>query len=497
MAGMDTSSIQQEIQQILNNGANPVHFDWGAVIEANGKKIVVQKITSIDIMRNFEGNYADQIMVKFHIPMGTYLNQIFPYKDNLLCTLTKVPVAETGGSIAAGSGSGSTTGSTISAASSTSTTSTTSSAQTTQDIENHKMRATIVFPKDEVMEGNHPANQNLWAMDMLSMKEVDFQLVDLALEQIRMQSVGSVIRKTTPGDAIKFFMTAISQNVQIDGKTSIKGVDMVAPDNNNVRDHIVLNHGLRFSDVPGWIHQHMGGVYNGGLGFYLQGGIWYVYPLYTFDRFQNTPKNLTLINIPKNQMPGSDRTYRKTNNQLIVLLTGENKHIDNTDHAQLNQGNGLRFTDASKIMEGFGVAKDNKYTIDRQSNNTEFVASPRSTGLNNVQMSERRITSNNFYENGKMANRMGQRFVTTWENSDPGSLYPGMPVQYIYYANGNVQTVYGELLQAHSHIAMTGKGMVGGRYVCNTALLLFLDNGSGVSDSNPNATNNPTLPTTT
>lgn len=456
MVTIEASSIKQEIQQIINNGATPVHFDWSATILANGRTIPVQKILGIHTIRMYDSNYSDDIRVQCAIPLGTYMNQVYPYRDNLVMTLYKTPTTETGGA----------------------------SVMSTPDIENHKLRATLVIPRDHQLEGNLKLMQNATAADLGVMHDVEFQLVDLALEQVRMQSVGSIMRKVTPGDAIKFFMTAISKTIEVDGANAIKGVEMVDPDNKIARDHIVLPHGLRFSDVPGWIHEHMGGVYNGGFGFYLQAGYWYVYPLYNLDRWNSTPKNLTLLNVPANQMPGMDRTYRKTNNQLIVLLTGEAVHLDDTESLQLNKGNGLRFTDASKVLEGFGTAKNNKYSISRTQNNTEFLAAPRRTGLNNVQMSDRRITSNNFYEMSKMARRLGSHLNVKWEHSDPGSLYPGMPVKYIYVANGKINTVYGTLLRVHSFIGPTTPGILGGDYVSNSALTVFLDNGTRVSTTN-------------
>jgi hypothetical protein len=461
--GMTTGSVAQEIQQILNNGVNPVHFHWTGTLLANGLKIQITKITNIDIERDYRKQYTDHISVDCEIPMGTYLSKIFPYKENLLMTLIKTPVEETGSAIAA-----------------------------SQDIENHQMRATIKNANDHQLEGNTPAIQDESTANLTALKTVTFQLLDPAVEQIRMMSVGTVMRSTTPGDAIKFFLTSISQKAKVDATSQIKGVDMVSPDNTQVRDHVILPHGLEFSQVPDWIHRHMGGVYNGGFGYYLQNSIWYVYPQYNINRWQSTPKNLTLINIPKNQMPGADRTYRKTNNQLIVLLTGENKHSDDTEGLQLNHGNGLRFTDSAKIMEGFGITKNNKYTVNRSANNTEFVSNPRATGLNNIQMSRMRITNNQFFESGKVARTLGGHMVVTWEHSEPGALYPGMPVKYVYIANNKVTEVYGVLLGVHHYIGMTSGKLTGGHFVCNSALTLFLDNGN--QDS---ATQKPTTATTT
>lgn len=457
MASIENSSISQEIQQIVNNGVTPTHFQWTASLVADKYTVPIQQVNEIHIVREYDNHYSDEVRVNVTMTLGTYMNRVYPYKDNLTMTLYKKTVGEVSNSAA---------------------------SVATPGIENHKLRAVLVNAKDHILEGNSSIVRNEETANLAGVINVEFQLLDLALEQIRMQTVGTVMRKTTPGDAIKYFMTSISRAIQVDGVNTIKGVDMVDPDNTTVRDHIILPHGLKFSDVPGWIHQHMGGVYNGGFGFYLQAGIWYVYPLYNLDRWNSTPKNLTLLTIPPNFMPGMDRTYRKTNNQVIALLTGESKHLDDTEGRQLNHGNGLRFTDASKVLEGFGTAKDNKYAIQRVLNNTEFLAAPRRTGLNNTQLSPRRITANNFYEMSQMARRFGSHLQVKWENSDPGSLYPGMPVKFIYSANGKINEIYGTLLKAHHFMGSVTPGLLNNRFVTNTVMTLFLDNGTRLNTTN-------------
>jgi hypothetical protein len=444
---IDTTTLMREVNQIANNGANPVWFSWSATIMANNVKVPILKIVQIDVKRNYDKNYSDKVTVTCSIPAGVYQHQLYPYKDNLLMTLTKTPIGETSGT-----------------------------PSTTADIEGHQMRATLSDNSSKVIEGNSPYSQSQVAADLSALQTVSFQLIDLALEQIRMKSVGGVMTGATPGDSLRYFMTSLSQGLKVPAQNQIRGVDMVTPDNTVVRDHVLVPHGMPFADVPGHIHQNCGGIYNGGFGFYLQQGLWYIYPQHNTNRWATTPKNLTLINLPKNKMPNTERTYRKTNNQLIVLLTGNTQHQDDSDAKQLNQGNGTRFTDATKIMRGFGKALNNKFSVDRSANNNEFITQPRSTGLNNVQQSDRKITSNNFYELGKMARRQGGHILTEWQNSDPGSLYPGMPTKYIYTVNDQVIEVYGTLMACEHTYQQIGSGPNASRFTSNSALTIFIDN---------------------
>ncbi len=224
--------------------------------------------------------------------------------------------------------------------------------------------------------------------------------------------------------------------------------------------------------------QHkIGGIYPTGLGMYLFKQHWYVYPLFDLKRFDQTTKTLTLINVPTNQMPGIERTFRKTANQIIALVTGEVKHKDLTEAMLLNQGNGVRFLDSRRVIDNFAdtTAGENKAVVMRAENNSEFVTDERTSGLNNVQTAGSRITANKFAEMSKLARRTGSELQCLWENSDMGAIYPGMPVKYMYIRDNRIHELKGTVLGAQHYIQTHGKGMTDTRHRTDTALHLFVE----------------------
>lgn len=443
---LENTPFVNEIQQIQQAGPTNVFYHWRAEILANNQLVVPLKLLSIDIIRNYVESFSDEVIVELVFGLGTFNHDVFPYKNNLLITLYREPIGEN-----------------------------TTSTDLTQDISSMQLRGVVVNARSMVMEGNHPQIQDKDAADLTNIVQVKFQLLDLSIEQLLMMTTGMVMRDTTGADAIRYVLTTESQKLKIDDAHTIKGVDMYQPDNTNPQNHIVIPHGSRVLDVPDMIMKRSGAIYNSGFGFYLQSNLWYVYPLYDITRFDKSLKTLTLLNIPKNRMPNVERTFRTTANQVIALVTGDVLHKDESEKRQLNQGNGVRFTDASKIMDGFATVSDNKATVLRSKNNNEFITEQRDTGLNNVQLANNRITSNNFLEMGKLASRAGSTLMCRWENSDPGLIFPGMPVKYSYIVDDQVVDAEGTVIFAHHYTGTDQPGFTTQRHVTNTVLTLFLN----------------------
>lgn len=456
---LENTSLMQEVRAIMLEGPAPVHYYWKAEILANEEIIEPYKVLSIDIIRDYAGSYADAIFVEVAIGSGTFAHMVQPFKDNLQITLTRTPLTES-----------------------------TQDTDLSVDIEAQTMRATLNQDTSPVMEGNTIHSQSKEMGDLSDIEFVKFQLVDLALEQVRMQSVGGVFRDTTAADVLKYMMTDVSKKIEVDEEHEIEGVDMYEASNKEPQKHIILNHGMRFTDVPGYLQEKCNGIYNAGLGYYLQKKHWFVYPLFDMTRYEKSLKGLTLINVPKNRMAGADRTFRRTDNQIIALVTGAVRHNDDSEKLQLNDGNGTRFTDARKVMESFGETKDNRTVVLRATNNNEYIGAERKNKFNNVQQSRSKITSNNFSELSRMARLSIAHLQCTWENSDPGAITPGMPVKYMYTVGNEVIEVHGTVIGVHHYITPNNPGITGKRHITTSVILLAVDRDIELPDEDEEAT---------
>ena len=443
---LDDTTLVQEIREITGSGPKDVHYYWHAQIRTDAGLMFPLKLLSIDIVRDYTENYSDYIVVEVAFGAGTYAHDILPYKDNLNITLIRDPIGEVSGD-----------------------------ADLSKDIENQEFQANLLDVNSAVIEGNSPFIQDKQAGNLIDIVYVKFQLVDKALELIRMESVGGVFRNTATGDILRYLLTTISQNLDVDDEDAILGVDLYKPSNTVANKQLIIPHGTRFTDLPDFVNVKGDGLYSTGMGFYLQHHLWYVYPLYDLTRFDNSPNGLTLINVPKNRFPQIERTFRKTNNQVIALVTGNVKHSDKSDENALNLGNGIRFASAKQVLESFVEIKDNKAMALRVKNVTEMLSHQRENKLNNVQMSGTPVTGSFFIEYSKLAARQGSFLEAVWENSDPGLIYPGMPVKYIYVVEDEPIEVTGIVLKVHHYIHTDKPGFQANRHLTNSSLYLFMD----------------------
>ena len=442
---MEISPFLRESRKI-SEATTPVHFYWYAEIKVGDKKYVPFRITNIDIISDFENKFADEIFVDMLIGAGTFEFEIYPKKNDITITLFRKEVKENKEQVNSG-----------------------------RFIEKQEMRAILTDTRSSVMAANNRKTESKESGDLNGLVTVRFQLLDKALEQIRAKSVGGVLRETSGIDALKYFLTELSKDLDVDEENQILGVEAVQPNNTDTLLQMVVPHGLPFVQIPEYIHEKCNGIYAADFGFYLFRKYWYIYPLFDLTRFEKAEKTLTIMNIPSHKMPGRERTYRTTPNQTIIISTGQSIQRDNADINQLSEGNGTRFTDARQMMSGFAEAKDNTVVSLRGNNNHEYITDERKSGLNNVMTSSTRITGNVFVESSKVARRRGCRVACVWENSDPSLIEPGMPVRYQFIVKNKLREAFGVVLKTQSQVHNPNAGSLNQWHMTNTVIMMFLE----------------------
>jgi hypothetical protein len=452
---IEQSSLYREIQNIISAGAKPVHYSWSAQIHANGQTYNALKVVSIDILRDYEGNYSDSIIAEMWVPMGTFWKKIYPYMDAVEVTLVKYPLLEVG-----------------------------DSANGTQPLESERYIALLHQQGSPYIENTGMNEASEDALNLTDLLFIKVELINQTLNQLRMVSASpGIIRNTTVEKALRAVMSKESQTAIVDQARQIKGVDMVPANNQTVRDHIVIPQGTPLVHIPQWIHEKCGGVYSAGFGYYLQQDWWYIYPLFDPTRSNQQSPALTIINVPKNKFPGVERTYRQDGDNIVLLSTGDVKFKDDSNSQQLNYGNGARWADANKVVDGFVTTKNNEAVASRGATNTEVVTAERANGYNNVPVSSNPINANPFVEYSKLARRNGSLLALSWENSNPALIRPGMLVMVLYLDGDTIATIYGVMLKAHHHVRMQGQGMTSTRHVTDSMLSVFVKRPLGTGDN--------------
>jgi len=441
---LENTPLQKEIETIFGDGPKKVIYTWSCVIETPDAIFEPLRLLSIDIDRSYNKNYGDDIIITLNVPMGMYFHKLLPNRNNLIIELTRSPITQPG-------------------------------QDSTESPYIRRYKALPIDDNDPSMSAKSESIQDPDLADKQGMLDIDFQLLDIQIEKIRLYQVGGIYTDVIPGDVAKYVLSNLTKSIKLNEEEKLKGVDMVPPDNTVVRKHVILTQGTPPFQVPEVIQRYNGGIYKTGISCYLQDGIWYIWPMFNTKRYDLEPKNLTIYNLPSTKMPGVERTFRVSGDGIHVLSTGNSTQRDNSLGDLINKGNGLRFTNPNRIWDGFGETKDNVFTSSRVENNTEVRLIDRDD-FNYAPISEDRITDNGFHQISRLAKRNGSVLGLVWENSKIDLLYPGMPVKVVYLENNKIKNRFGVLIKTQHFINDPKKGAARVEFKTNSALTVFVEN---------------------
>lgn len=438
--------IYTEVSKIINSGPKPVHYSWTAIIHTPTENIDAFKTLSIDIDQDFEFNFGDYVLLTLTIPNGTYLKRIYPYKNNLEISLIKRPLSEL-----------------------------TQDQRVDENNKYERFTAVLVDTGSPLIDNNRTNINTEEILNHTGFATVKLQLLPKALSQLRLILVGGIYNNTTLENIVKYIFTTESKKITLEEEYRPLGINVYPFDNQTKYKQIAINHGVPLSDLISYLHGVFGGLYSTGVGQYYLNRYWYVYPTYNTNRFDESNNPLTIINLPEDMFTEIERTYRVVGNSLYVISTGATKFEDRAEYLQLNEGEGVRFADANKILDSFVDVANNKIKAKRIKQNTEVVAVERNNNLKHVPISKDRIVATPFLEQSKIASRNGSYFNLVWENSKPELLTPGMAVKIIYMENDTLKEVYGVLLKAHTYVHIKGQAMFSNKHYNNTYLRIFVN----------------------
>ena len=444
MIDFEKSLIYQESLKIMNS-PNISQFRWECEFIVKGKSFFPFRFLDEDLTRDYNGNVSDDRQIRVMFPYGEWYKDILPNIDDIIVHIKKIPVNTVNGN--------------------------NSEASTIIDV----LRAVYIDTATPHMKDTHPDNMSFDGANLTKLGTFYFQLLDPAFEQIRARTLGVILKNVTMREALRLILSKESKKINVPAASGIRAVDVVMPANTVVYDHIIIPDGTPLLAIPQYLQIKCGGVYSSGMGFYLQKGIWYVYPEYDVTRFSTELKTLTIYNVPANKLPQIETTYRTTANQVIILCTGEMQLLDDRDDLQYNHGNGARFVDARKITEGFGTYKVGKYKVTRTDNASEFVAWDRKSTNNNAMVSGTRITSNSFNEYAKLSRRNVMHLRVVWENANIDLLYPGMPVNFIYTYQDTQREVKGTLSFVQAITTGTGGTLINSAHTTHAVLTVLIE----------------------
>lgn len=444
----EKSSVIEEIQEIFDQGVKPVNHTWECkIINPNGEHIP-QKLISIDVHRDYLKGFSDETVVTVQLGEGFYSNEIIKYKDQLQIELTRTPVKEL------------------------------SEVSKEDDVQTRLYRAIVMDTGNERLQADKDHTNDQETDDLVRSNRKSFQLVGVAVDQLKIMEYGGIFENVIPGDVMRYALTTAVGSIRATQQDTVAGIDVVGYDNMDKSKHVVIPHGTPIRDIAKVIQTDWGGIYNTDIGSYVQDNLWYIWPLYKTNRYPKEIRPLRIYNIPQDKLPGVERTYRLNGYELIVISTGEATFNDLSYIEKINFGNGLRYTNADKIMSGFDTVVNtdkNKYIIDKSNFNTEMRGFQWNDGEDYAPVSPARITNNSFVEASRLAPRMGSFMQMVWEQSNVDLIYPGMPTKVLYLDGDELKEIHGVVVGTHHYIEDTAMSITGTEVKTTTSINVFIE----------------------
>lgn len=443
---IESTPLFREATTIMTSGATSANVSWKCRIHYGDTSYLDPIMTeAVSVERDYREAFSDIKIVTVKMGLGDYARLIYPNRTNLQITLTLNPFLETGSGVNAN-----------------------------KKIQSERYTAVLIDGPTSATIGQGTENNDIEGLNLSQIVDVHFQLYEKSIEQLRVALTGGLQRTATVGTVLKTILSSALTTANISDKGAITGVDMYAEDNLDVKTQIIIPHGVRLVDCADFLQSRYG-IYNSGIGTYVQNRMWYVYPMYDTTKFKKQTKTLTINVLPKRKYSGIERTFLKTGDSVSILATSDTSFKDDSGTQYINYGNGVRFANASTLASTGVTTANNKAVISRGENNAEFISEKVTSGVNHAPISTKRITSNPFAEMSFLAAKKGGMFKCTWQNSDASLLYPGMGVRIVYSNGNNIQSVYG-ILHTVNQLSYRASGFTSDRFMNNCVLGVFVNN---------------------
>ena len=440
---IEDTPLWTEARKILDGPATSANYGWQAFVHTSDETLVPLNLPSVNFIRSYHDCFGDEITVTMTFGLGTFARRIFPNREHLEITLKKVPLVENK-----------------------------DEHDSDGAIQAERFSAVLIgkFISPSVGQGMESNDED--ALNITQLIDVNFQLQDKASEQLRVILTGGIARGSNVQSILTTLITNQTADVKVDGERALKGVDMVAPDNKDVKEQIVITQGTRLIDLADYIQKRVG-VYNAGIGSYIQSRYWYIFPLYDTSDFNRRTKTLTILVLPERKLSNVERTFKTEAGITTILVTGKTDFKDDAGSNYLNYGNGVRFADAAKQMDKNITAAQNKLRLVRKKTNSEFISEK--SPLQYAPVASNRITANPFPNLTLQAAKRGGLFQAVWQNADHSLIFPGMVARIVYSDKGEISELYG-IVQSVKMISHKPAGMTSSVFKNQAILDVFVNN---------------------
>lgn len=445
---MNSEMLQREVLSIISSGQYP-RFRLRAIFTVGNTQIEALNVISKTSSSNFAEHFTADVEIRVMMTSANY-NSLFSNRDNIIVTLLQEQIDPTSDVLV-------------------------NNGITYQE----KYKAFLTDNSAAQANVVNGVASSPYTDGTDDLREFGVQLVEQLAFVMATQNAQGIFRYSDCKNSLIAFIIS-RNNIDVkNGLPKISGIDMVDPDvaqTEASRDQIVVDHTVKFNELPHYLQHNEGGIYNYDIGSFIKNGYWYIYPLYNLTRFKSTERRLTIYQTSSLRIPTADITFSRLGQGITIVCTGGYRMQDISVAGDIQAGLGTRFTKATDFFDNQAVVDGtNKAVFNRAGISASFTTTTRADGYQIAQTSGSPFTDNLLRENSKISARAGTFMYTTWQRSESRLLTPGMPTR-VYLDTGNgVQILEGVLLQVGEKFNLERPGMTQKLQKSAAGLMLYLE----------------------
>ena len=198
-------SLYDEVLTDIGRYQRPIAFKLDPTIDIEGFIIKPFRVIHLDVTRNFQANYVDEMVIELALTEGDFTRHVYPNRQKLQIELKRIGIGE---------------------------------------VEDHELKGIQPTTRRFTAILQDTRNLDLQGMPSTSGDQtligVQFQLLELAPEQLRLQTLGGIFHDVKPSDLIKVLLGKYSKQLKLPQEVAVQGIAVWPPSNDAVREHNVI-----------------------------------------------------------------------------------------------------------------------------------------------------------------------------------------------------------------------------------------------------------------
>ena len=406
--------LTKDITKITNTSNQYAHgLKFWLTLHTKDLDIKITQLYSVEYMRDYAANSSDYVIVKFRLPAGTFVYDVYPNRDHMELTIQYGNMKKLLSTV------------------------------------RYKF---VMLNNNGGIEGTRHSYMPRNLLDKAELIVVEGQCLLREAEGLRTSYLSGVYSRATLQDTLKTEIKNTAAKVKLEGQPIDIEVSVADLANTKVYDHIVIPTGTRLLQVGNVLQNNEYGLYNGKVGTYLQHFedklTYFLYPLYDNERFSKAKKKLMIYADDNQKYVYQENTWIQDAGIVSIIGNNKTKIQDNGENDFNSEGSGVINNNPDVISNRDVTVTDDEAKSSKENHMAGSKITEKRDGTTNSVYLGNQSNSYKFRSDISQASMATMQVV--WNYAVPDRLFPGMPVCYIYAdgkeKSGSVVRLNGTLL---------------------------------------------------